>query len=253
MNHFLRISLVVVAATLFTTTWASPALAHCGKCGEGQAAPDDQKPKCPMMKKHCPKCKEMGEGKKCDKCKEKMKRMHAWMMIREAVAVLHPTQGSTAKGVIRFVRSEQAVKIVADIEGLTPNARHAIHIHEFGDCSATDGTSAGGHYNPEGHPHALPDQSARHAGDLGNLQADANGKAHFEATANNICIVGPQNPIIGRAVIVHASPDDGGQPTGNAGARIACGVIGIANSPANTPPPAPAAEPATPAESAPTQ
>jgi Cu-Zn family superoxide dismutase len=89
--------------------------------------------------------------------------------------------------------------------------------------------SAGGHYNPENHPHALPDSSNRHAGDLGNLQADDQGKAHYEITVDNISVAGTKNPIIGRGVIVHAKPDDGGQPVGNAGGRIACGVIGVAN------------------------
>ncbi len=162
---------------------------------------------------------------------------HAWHKIQEAVCVVHPTQGNTAKGVVRFAREGRAVKVVADIEGLTPNAQHAIHIHRYGDCTAPDGKSAGGHYNPKGVGHALPDHNPRHAGDLGNLQADAQGKAHYELTVDNIMIVGPHHPILGRAVIVHAKPDDGGQPTGNAGARIGCGVIGIANAPANQPAP----------------
>ena len=89
--------------------------------------------------------------------------------------------------------------------------------------------SAGGHYNPEGHQHGLPDNANRHAGDFGNVAADDQGKVHFELTADNISISGQKNPIIGHAVIVHAKPDDGSQPVGNAGARIACGVIGIAN------------------------
>ena len=90
--------------------------------------------------------------------------------------------------------------------------------------------SAGGHYNPEKHPHALPDTTEkRHAGDLGNLQADSNGKVHHEITVKNVTIAGTKNPIIGRGVIVHAKVDDGGQPVGNAGPRIACGVIGVAN------------------------
>ena len=89
--------------------------------------------------------------------------------------------------------------------------------------------SAGGHYNPEKHEHGLPDKAQRHAGDLGNLEADASGKAHLELTVNNITISGNKNPILGRGVIVHAKFDYGGQPVGNAGGRIACGVIGVAN------------------------
>jgi Cu-Zn family superoxide dismutase len=89
--------------------------------------------------------------------------------------------------------------------------------------------SAGGHYNPENHQHGLPETEMRHAGDLGNLEADSEGKATLERTVSNISIAGMKNPIIGRGVIVHAKVDDGGQPVGNAGGRIGCGVIGVAN------------------------
>ncbi len=149
--------------------------------------------------------------------------------INRAVAVLHPTSKGTASGVVHFVQSGNQVRITAQLRGLQPNARHGFHIHEYGDCSAPDATSAGGHYNPEGHPHAMPDDRPRHAGDLGNVATDAKGQANFEITVSNITISGNRNPVLGRAVIVHAKPDDGGQPTGNAGDRLACGVIGIAN------------------------
>jgi superoxide dismutase, Cu-Zn family len=151
--------------------------------------------------------------------------------IRNAVAVLNPTAGNNCHGVIRFTQDGDAVKVVADIEGLTPGQQHAIHVHDFGDCSAPDATSAGSHYNPEGHQHGLPATSERHAGDLGNLTADKDGKAHYEITVTNCSLAGAMNPILGRAVIVHAKLDDGGQPVGNAGARIACGVIGVAKPP----------------------
>lgn len=149
--------------------------------------------------------------------------------IRQAIAVLHPTQGNKAAGTVRFTQEGNSVKIVGHIEGLAPGQKHAIHVHEFGDCSTADASSAGSHYNPEKHEHGLPDKDKRHAGDLGNLQADASGKAHLELTVDNITIAGNKNPVLGRAVIVHAKPDDGGQPVGNAGGRIACGVIGAAN------------------------
>lgn len=148
---------------------------------------------------------------------------------KNAVAVLHPTAGQQCHGVVRFTQEGESVKVVADLEGLKPGQKHAFHIHQYGDCSAPDGMSAGGHYNPEGHQHGLPDTENRHAGDLGNIQADDQGKAHYEVTVKNISISGPKNPIIGRAVIVHAKLDDGGQPVGNAGARIGCGVIGYGN------------------------
>jgi Cu-Zn family superoxide dismutase len=149
--------------------------------------------------------------------------------ITQAVAVLHPTAGQKCQGTVRFTQSGNSIKVVADLEGLNPGQKHAFHIHQYGDCTAPDGMSAGGHYNPEGHPHGLPEADKRHAGDLGNIQADDQGKAHYEITVENVTILGHHNPILGRGVIVHAKPDDGGQPVGNAGARIACGVIGVAN------------------------
>jgi len=160
-----------------------------------------------------------------------MEHMHTnmWSAVKQAVAVIHETAGNKCHGTVRFTQDGENVKVVAMIEGLNPGQKHAFHIHQFGDCSSADGMSAGGHYNPEGHPHALPDKEMRHAGDLGNLEADADGKAHLEVTVSNISIAGVKNPIIGRGVIVHAKVDDGGQPVGNAGARIGCGVIGIAN------------------------
>jgi Cu-Zn family superoxide dismutase len=149
----------------------------------------------------------------------------------QAVAVLSPTQGQHCHGVVHFIQEGDSVKVVADLEGLNPGQKHAFHIHQFGDCSAPDGMSAGSHYNPEGHKHGLPDSEERHAGDLGNVQADDQGKAHYEIKVNNITINGTKNPIVGHAVIVHAKIDDGSQPVGNAGGRIACGVIGIAAPP----------------------
>lgn len=147
--------------------------------------------------------------------------------ISRAVAVLHPTRGNTAQGIVTFTKEKGGVRVVADIEGLTPG-KHGFHIHEYGDCSAPDGTSAGGHFNPEGKPHGAPTSQNRHVGDLGNIAADAEGKAHFEWTDPLIAFTGTRS-IIGRAIIVHVDEDDlKSQPTGNAGPRIACGVIGIA-------------------------
>lgn len=149
--------------------------------------------------------------------------------IDRAVAVLHPTEGNEVRGVVIFEATDEGqVKVMANVVGLTPDSRHGFHVHEFGDTTAADGTSAGGHYNPEGHDHALPSDEPRHAGDLGNLEADSNGRARLELTVDNLSINGHTNPILGRGVVVHADPDDGGQPTGNAGARLAVGVIGVA-------------------------
>ncbi len=152
---------------------------------------------------------------------------HAAMGPTTALAAIEPTTGSTVKGTVRFETQDDKLKVIADLQGLTPGALHAFHVHQFGDCSSGDGKSAGDHYNPQGHQHGLPSQAARHAGDLGNLQADAQGKVHHEIVIENASIFGA-NAILGRAVIVHAKTDDGGQPTGNAGPRAGCGVIGAA-------------------------
>lgn len=153
----------------------------------------------------------------------------SWASVKQLAAVIKPTAGNRCSGVVRFTEVDGNVYVYAELEGLTPNAKHAMHIHEFGDATGTDGTKAGGHYNPEGHQHGLPEAATRHAGDLGNVQADAAGKAVYRLTVDNVSMVGLKNPIIGRGVIVHAKTDDGGQPVGNAGPRIGVGVIGIAN------------------------
>lgn len=148
---------------------------------------------------------------------------------QQAVAVIQPASGSSCKGVVRFTDAANGVKVVADIEGLTPGASHGFHVHEFGDCTVPDATSAGSHYDAAGtRHHGGPADTPRHSGDMGNIQADANGKAHFELLLEGVSILGHNAPIAGRAVVVHAKPDDFGQPVGNAGARIGCGVIGIA-------------------------
>ena len=147
--------------------------------------------------------------------------------INKAVAVLHPTQGNHVNGTVSFSRTKNGVNIEADIMGLSAG-KHGFHIHEFGDCTAPDGTSAGGHFNPENQPHAGPDQAERHVGDLGNIEADNNGNAHYERTDTQLKFDG-RDSIIGRGVIVHAGEDDlVSQPSGNAGPRVACGVIGAA-------------------------
>ena len=148
----------------------------------------------------------------------------------ELIAVLSPTEGNQTTGVVTFKSAENGqVAIEAQLAGLPPNSKHAIHIHQYGDLTSKDGKSAGDHYNPMHHPHALPDQEDRHAGDFGNLESDQNGNANFKLTVDNISLAGRLSPIIGRGVVVHAKPDDGSQPTGNAGDRLAVGVIGVRN------------------------
>jgi len=144
-----------------------------------------------------------------------------------ALAILAPTADNRVMGSVKFLQSEGSVKVTATLQGLEPDSVHAWHIHEFGDASSLDGQAMGGHYNPGGMSHGLPNNPKRHAGDLGNLKADSRGEVIKEMMVNNITINGAKNPILGRGMIIHAETDDGGQPTGNAGSRIAQGVIGL--------------------------
>ena len=146
--------------------------------------------------------------------------------ISKAVCVLTPTEGSNVKGLVTFTQTDAGLLIVADVEGLS-EGKHGFHIHEFGDISKSDGTSAGGHFNPEHKDHAGPEDEIRHAGDFGNIIADANGNAHYERVDSLISFKGINN-IIGRSIIIHVDEDDlVSQPTGDAGGRVAQGVIGI--------------------------
>src|SRR4030095_4072878 len=146
--------------------------------------------------------------------------------VTDASAVLAPTQGQQARGTVRFHQEKDGLRITGEVTGLTANAKQGFHIHEFGDCSAADGASAGGHFAPEGHPHGAPDPAQHHAGDLGNVEADANGKAKVDVTVPGLTLATGDRAIIGRALIVHAQPDDlTSQPTGNAGPRAGCAVI----------------------------
>jgi Cu-Zn family superoxide dismutase len=152
-----------------------------------------------------------------------------WKDLDHVVAKLRPAAGSQVAGVVHFRGASGGVRVTAEIDGLDPGRSHGFHIHEFGDCTAEDASSAGGHYNPEGQQHGLPPTTPRHAGDLGNLRADENGHANFELLLDTITIAGGRNPVLGRGMIVHEAEDDGSQPTGAAGQEVACGVIGIAS------------------------
>lgn len=151
--------------------------------------------------------------------------------VTEAVAVVAPTQGQQVRGTVHLRRDADAVRVTGELSGLTPNAKHGFHVHEFGDCSAPDGASAGAHFAPEGHPHGAPDPATHHAGDLGNVQADADGKARIDVKVPGLTLATGDRALLGRSVIVHAQPDDlTSQPSGNAGARVGCGVVGVAKS-----------------------
>lgn len=146
----------------------------------------------------------------------------------KAVVVLHATEGSKAHGTITFTQKGDVVEIKGSVMGLKPG-EHAFHIHEFGDCSGHDGMTTGGHFNPTGKKHGAPDAEERHVGDLGNIKANDEGMAMIDMKDKMISLTG-KNSIIGRGAIVHAAADDfKTQPTGNAGARVAAGVVGWAN------------------------
>jgi Cu-Zn family superoxide dismutase len=143
-----------------------------------------------------------------------------------ASANLQPTKGNKASGTASFTQVGDKVHVVANISGLNPGQEHGFHIHEAGDCSSGDGMSTKGHFNPMGKPHAHYSTPERHAGDMPALKADASGNARIDTTLDVMTVTPGPASIVGRGLIVHASPDDyKTQPTGNAGARVACGVI----------------------------
>ncbi len=142
-----------------------------------------------------------------------------------AVAELKPTTGNTTAGTVRFVQHGDAVMVTGRIAGLKPGQEHGFHVHEKGDCSSGDGMSTGGHFNPTAKPHG-PQDSDHHVGDLPALKADANGNAVVQFHLLGVTVGAGATDIVGRGLIVHAQPDDyKTQPTGNAGARVACAVI----------------------------
>lgn len=141
-----------------------------------------------------------------------------------AVARLEPTSGNQARGTVSFRETDGGIRVEARLTGLSPGP-HGFHVHAKGDCSAPDATSAGGHYNPEDVEHGAPDDSTHHVGDLGNIEADDTGRAMLDREFRSLSLSG-ENGIVGKAVIVHSGEDDlQSQPTGDAGARVACGVI----------------------------
>jgi superoxide dismutase, Cu-Zn family len=143
-----------------------------------------------------------------------------------ASAQLQPTRGNNVAGSVTFTQKGDKVAVVANVSGLKPNQEHGFHVHEKGDCSSGDGMSAGGHFNPKGSPHGHHSTQARHAGDMPNLKADANGNASLRVELDLITVSDGPTSVVGRGLIVHANPDDyKSQPVGNAGARLACAVI----------------------------
>jgi Cu-Zn family superoxide dismutase len=143
-----------------------------------------------------------------------------------ATAQLQSTKGNKTFGEATFEQMGNKVRVVVFVQGLKPGQEHGLHIHEAGDCSSGDGMSAKGHFNPHGKPHGAHTSGERHAGDLPSLRANKQGRANVQIDLDMISVTPGPASIIGRGLIVHADPDDfKTQPTGNAGARIACGVI----------------------------
>ena len=148
---------------------------------------------------------------------------------RQAEVNLAPASGSLVSGKLTLVPMGDGVHIAGEVGGLKPGDTRGFHIHEKGDCSAADASSAGGHFNPTAQAHGRAGQGAHHAGDTDNIVADARGVARVNAHVAGVTLGGgAANDIAGRAIIVHAAADDyATQPTGNAGARVACGVIRV--------------------------
>ncbi|MBS0468913.1 MAG: superoxide dismutase family protein [Proteobacteria bacterium] len=142
-----------------------------------------------------------------------------------ASSTLQPRSGSAVSGSARFTQSGGQVLAHVEVSGLTPGQEHGLHIHDKGDCSAPDAMSAGGHFNPTGKPHG-PQDGEHHGGDLPALKADANGRAVADFSVAGVTVAPGPTSIVGRSLVVHKDPDDyKTQPTGNSGARVACGVI----------------------------
>ena len=146
-----------------------------------------------------------------------------------AKATLTSAPGSAVKGDLMFANQGTAVSIRGEITGLTPGKEHGFHVHEVGECSGPDFKSAGEHFNPTKDPHGGPQSSSRHLGDIPNVKADKDGRATVDVSVKGVTLVdkdGGPNQILGKAIVVHAMPDDyKTQPSGGSGARIACGVI----------------------------
>jgi len=141
-----------------------------------------------------------------------------------AMATLSPTSGSTAAGMVHFQQlGDGSVEVTVDLTGV-PAGVHGFHVHDKGDCG-DNGNAAGGHFNPNAMQHAAPDAASHHAGDFGNVTAEANGEVHTRFTTRSITVAPGATSVVGHAIILHANPDDLiTQPSGNAGPRIACGV-----------------------------
>ncbi|MDX1582008.1 MAG: superoxide dismutase family protein [Thermoanaerobaculia bacterium] len=144
------------------------------------------------------------------------------------LATLDGKSGSDAFGIVTFTEmADGTVTIRADLSNVPPGV-HGFHVHEVGDCSAPDASSAGGHFNPGDNPHGSPTDAQHHAGDLGNVTASSDGRVEAEMTTTDLTVSQGPRSVVGKAVVLHADADDlESQPSGAAGARIACGVVNL--------------------------
>ena len=141
-----------------------------------------------------------------------------------AGADLLARSGSSVSGTVGFTETDGRLRVDAQVSGLTPG-EHGFHIHEVGDCSAPDASSAKGHFNPNAKAHGHHASDEHHGGDMPNLIANAQGEARYTAELRGLTLSGPTG-VLGRSIVIHADPDDyKSQPAGNSGKRIACGVI----------------------------
>ncbi|MGY0633529.1 superoxide dismutase family protein [Luteimonas sp. A478] len=146
---------------------------------------------------------------------------------RMAIAVLSPTESNDTGGQLQFAVVDGNIHVTGEVTGLSAGGEHGFHVHETGDCSAPDATSAGGHFNPEDAEHGRAGQGEHHVGDSDNLMANDEGVAQVDRWLHGATLGdGGAADIVGKGVIVHADADDYvTQPTGGAGDRLACGVI----------------------------
>lgn len=147
-------------------------------------------------------------------------------LLNLAVAKIEPTEKYEATGTVRFQPTEDkhAMLVSIDLSGLEPG-QHGFHIHENGDCSAPDASSAGGHFNPYETSHGSPDDAKHHLGDLGNIEANNDGQVKVEFESEDLAFSGPASILL-KAVVIHAGPDDlRSNPAGKAGDRVGCGII----------------------------
>ncbi len=143
----------------------------------------------------------------------------------KSTATIEAKSGSKVSGTATATQSDGTVRIVVRAEGLS-EGMHAVHIHEKGDCSAPDGMTAGGHFNPTNEKHGAPMAAEHHAGDFGNMKVGADGKGTLEIESKKLTVAPGPNSVVGRTVVIHEKVDDFvTQPTGNAGGRVGCGVF----------------------------